>query len=180
MVAVGSRHGGEESQAVVLHSEDGLAWTDVSLDTTAFPVMTSASHVEMGGDGGFVVTGSDFGAESGAVLWTSSDGVAWQRWPVESTGSFAYIGDTVSLPDTGMIVVSGALADAEEPWIETGALWQVATVLGTTTLEPLEVPEDISLGVRIHNVTASDEQLVAMGRDGERNGEVVLWTASSP
>lgn len=179
MVAVGSRHGGDDSQALVLHSDDGLSWTDVSLDGTAFPVMTSARHVEVSGEDRFVVAGSDLSADSRAALWTSSNGVTWQKWPIESTGSLTYIGDTVSLPDSAVIVVSGASADAEEPWIEIGALWQVATVLGTTTLEPLELPEAISLGSWVHHLTADHDHLVAVGRGGENNTDLVIWMASS-
>lgn len=179
-VAVGRRGEGEGTQAVVAHSADGLSWVDVA-DDEVFPAPSSPLNVEVDSDGGFVATGSDLESESRAALWTSPDGVRWERWPFQATDSFAYVGDIATVPNGGVTLVSGALADADQPWVESGALWWIATVEGSPTPELLPVGS-VSLGKGVWSVTISEERLMALGRDGEDPSvlsDLVVWTATS-
>lgn len=173
-LAVGSRGPGENAQALVVHSDDGLAWVDTAAD---LPPLGSPVHATVSSEGDFVVIGSD--RESVGLVWllTSPDGVTWERQPFEATGSFAYIGDVFTLPDGGVTLVSGALADADEPSVVSGSMWRVVTVDGSSTLELLPT-SGVSLGTGVWSVTGDDARVVVCGRDGQTR-DLVVWTATS-
>jgi len=178
-VAVGARGMGEDRRAFVAWSTDGWTWEEALGDSTVFPRSSSLLETVAGNDGGFIAAGSDFGSETRAALWTSPDGATWQGTPLQPNDSFTYIGDLVTFADLSMTLVSGAQAVTEQPWIESGAVWLVTIVDGAPVLEPLSI-EDVSLGQGVWNITAGDERLVALGRDGKNgdNRDIIVWAAS--
>lgn len=179
-LAVGGRGESEDNRAFVAWSVDGLSWEDVSADEEVFPMSSSALEALVVGDG-FVVAGSEYIPDIRASLWTSPDAAIWQRWAVPATDSIVYVGDMVVVPGSDTILLTGALADAEQPWMESGAFWQVSKVDGTPTPELLDLSE-VPLGVGVWNVAASDTQVVAVGRDGgdtTNRRDIVVWTATT-
>ncbi len=78
LVAVGF----DESAAAVWVSPDGLAWQRIAHDQTVFGADTSMASVTVGGPGLVAVGDVGFVPDAGreaAAVWTSPDGIAWQR-----------------------------------------------------------------------------------------------------
>lgn len=105
VVAVGRDYA--TGNAAVWTSPDGLVWSRVEHDAAVFGGGEGhAMAAVVAVPGGFVAGGSDFGAAAAAV-WTSPDGVNWQR--VADDPAFAGDADAelyaLAVTDTGVIGV---------------------------------------------------------------------------
>jgi hypothetical protein len=87
LVAVGSEYNGDDYDAVVYTSPDGLAWSRVADPEGLFggPGWQGMHAVTAGGPGWVAVGYDDVGEGSEAdwiaAVWTSPDGVTWSRVP---------------------------------------------------------------------------------------------------
>jgi hypothetical protein len=82
-VAVGTLRTGAETDAMAWFSPDGITWRTVPLGLAGFtgPADQVARSVTATSDG-FVAVGDDArGDRRVAVVWTSTDGITWQRQP---------------------------------------------------------------------------------------------------
>jgi hypothetical protein len=101
--------GGDGSRAAVWTSTDGLAWTRI--DTTQAPIGSEAPLSAIAAlDGGYVAAGPngfadfDVWAESPVTVWTSMDGISWDRVQVLGSGNVRAIVST-----DGGIAIAGQL-----------------------------------------------------------------------
>lgn len=83
VVAVGTITTGDDVDGAVWFSTDGISWRAVPLGAAGFTGRTEqAVHAVTATSGGFVAVGDDDAGERRvAVVWTSADGVTWQRQP---------------------------------------------------------------------------------------------------
>lgn len=84
MVAVGTIETSGDVDGMVWFSADGTTWRTVPLGSAGFagPAAQHVLAVTAAGDGGFVAVGDDANADRRfAVVWTSADGISWQRQP---------------------------------------------------------------------------------------------------
>ena len=83
LVAVGTQYQGEDYDAVVFTSPDGLAWSRVPDPEGVFggPGWQGMHAVTAGGPGWVAVGYDDSGEDWNAAVWTSPDGVTWTASP---------------------------------------------------------------------------------------------------
>jgi hypothetical protein len=182
LVAVGwdGHPQGEESNAVVWTSPDGITWSRVPHDEAVFGNVTGAWmwSVTAGGPG-LVAVGD---STDGAAVWTSPDGITWSRVPHDE----AVFGDagmrSVTAGRTGLVAVGGAWREADGG----AAVW--TSVDGITWSR---VPHDEAvfggpIDQAMTSVTAGGVGLVAVGLDGvndfSRSGngdalDAAVWTS---
>jgi hypothetical protein len=170
---------GEESNAVVWTSVDGLTWSRVPHDEAIFGNATGSwmwsvtaggpGLVAVGYDGGWYDGDADRDANAGdAVVWTSVDGVTWSRVPHNE----AVFGDaemrSVTAGGPGLVAV-GDDWDGEDGH---ASVW--TSVDGITWSE---VPHDEAVfgNAGMTSVTAGGPGLVAAGSDAQDNAAV--WTS---
>ena len=117
LVAVGSS-GGDESDAVVMTSVDGVTWTrSPSVDLIGEGPQRIDDVIDLAN--GVLAVGTDAG---GPALWTSSDGLEWQRIvfaegrnPFEG-GGFV-ISATAGGPGVVIVGVGGELGFGPAVWV---------------------------------------------------------------
>jgi hypothetical protein len=88
LVAVGAEYLGEDWDAAVWTSADGLAWSRVPHDEGLFggPDHQFITGVVAGGPG-LIAVGSDrAGGDTDGAVWTSADGITWMRIQDEDLG----------------------------------------------------------------------------------------------
>ena len=116
MVAVGTVDTGGEVDGMVWFSADGTTWRTVPLGSAGFtgPARQRVRAVTATAAGGFVAVGDDGNADLPiAVVWTSVDGITWQRQPAspdmaEFVGIFSSGGVTAaSVTGSGPVVAAG-------------------------------------------------------------------------
>jgi hypothetical protein len=183
LVAVGSAEQGDDSSAAVWVSEDGLSWSRVPHDEEVFggPYLQNMSDVAVGGPG-LVAVGwdnDDVNTNSSAAVWTSSDGVNWDRVPRDEEtfgGRLMQLMYALTYGDTGLVAVGldGAWWGAAGPgnpagvWTSSdGLVW--SHVLDQEQLESGHSTEGIPLGgdwAQMNDVTVVDGSYVAVGRVG--------------
>ena len=204
LVAVGAEEWSGGTRAAVWTSPDGLTWSRVSPDASAF-TDGAMDHIIAGGPG-LVAWGSD--------LWVSDDGVTWERTSVPDDISTADI--TVGGP--GLVAVGGAFTtemDAVNTAVWTsadGLIWEreaggtgleggmesvvdVGAGLFATGSNPnaandwTPVPQawisedgknwqqlpDVRVDTEIFRVVVSDSALIALTYEG-----IWVWTQSKP
>lgn len=184
MVAVGSSGTLAESDAAVWYSEDGISWTQVSDGDLGGQGAQHMNAVTAGGPG-FVAVGYDWTADSdpeghldAAAVWTSVDGIAWDRVPAEpgvlDADGFPAMNDVIKT-GFGLIAVgrrsSGVQPDIAGVWTSTdGTVW-----------EPVKPDSDVFARASINAVAVLGSRLVAVGGEGstgERTGQsAVVWTS---
>jgi hypothetical protein len=169
LVAVGR----DGPNAAVWTSADGTTWDRVPHDEAVFAGSgpTAMMSVTVGGPG-FVAVGYDglIPYHSHTAVWTSVDGLAWSRIPLdESIFSGWMKGVTAGGP--GLVAV-GADRGAVAVWTSVDGL----------TWSPVAQDNDIfgSPGGQSHgmtSVTAGGPGLVAVGENVEGVGGVGVWTS---
>jgi len=124
LVAVGYEDRGDDAEvAVIWTSTDGRSWSRVPHDETVFggPNGLRANSVTAGGPGVLAVGfehGQNLSEPITGVVWTSPDGVAWQRLPSDAEAVFteAILGGVIPY-GSGLIVVGGTRSDLK------GGVW---------------------------------------------------------
>ena len=172
LVAVGWDAGREA--AAVWTSTDGLVWERVAHDEAVFGggFRQSMRSVAVGGPG-LVAVGHDGGRDAAAV-WTSTDGIAWQRVPHDEA---ALGGDSplttmysITVGGPGLVAVGRDIWQGAVVWTSTdGLVWE-------------RVAQDEAAfggdGEQVMwSVTAGGPGLVAVGADSGRESAAV-WTSA--
>ena len=179
LVAVGSyqfegAYGYPDEDAAVWTSVDGLTWMRVPDDTTVFgghhpqhPEISNcpqSMYGVVGGGPGLVAVGFEawsVGMEANAAVWTSPDGLVWQRVPHDEAvfgGPDNQVMQAVAAGGPGLVAVgydeSGGDRDA--------AVW--ASVDGLTWTR---IPHDEAVfgGLQLEGVAVAGPGLVAVGSD---------------
>jgi hypothetical protein len=205
LVAIGD----VESGAAVWTSVDGTTWARVPHDPAVFGADSdlSMSAVTAGGPG-LVAVGLDWsgGATADAVIWTSVDGIVWDRVPHDED-LFGGVGNqaavSVAATDTRVIAVGverSSDIDAAVWTSEDGIVWQrvahdeaalgegemwnvtvggpgfvsVGTSIDGVTWHRVPHDEDLFGGVEMWSVAAGGPGLVAVGSDGP---DAAVWTS---
>lgn len=82
LVAVGSDGSGDDFDAAVWTSVDGVTWSRVPPDESVFGRAGIQMMVSVTAGGpGLVAVGSDGSGDEDAAVWTSVDGLTWSRVP---------------------------------------------------------------------------------------------------
>jgi hypothetical protein len=129
LVAVGAQYQGEDYDAVVFTSPDGLTWSRVPDPEGVFggPGWQGMHAVTAGGPGWVAVGYDDSGEDWNAAVWTSPDGVTWTRVPHDEelfggTNDQEMFGIAAAGP--GLVAV-GADDEAPAAWVSADGLsWQ--------------------------------------------------------
>ncbi len=199
-VAVGNADGlDEDGSAAVWVSEDGITWSRVPHDETALggPVLQDIYDVTVGGPG-FVAVGWDNpleGWDTSAAVWTSSDGLSWDRVPhdegifggADMQGMWA-----VTTGETGLVAVGldGLWSGSGGPG-QPAAVWTSPDGLNWTRVpnqEQLESGHSTRGNAYgsgdwaiMNDVTAGGPGFVAVGRVGWCSGgcdeTAAAWTS---
>jgi class 3 adenylate cyclase len=176
LVAVGTDDLGNDLDAAVWISRDGVEWSRVPHDEAVFggsqdQVLQRVSATASG----FVAVGSDSsGGDLDAAVWFSNDGVSWIR---EDRGEEAFGGETdqqmrdaVSLEDGSVVAVGydGLKGDYDAAaWIGTRGRWRRVPI-------PTEVAGGAGAQV-MTSVTAFDGALVVSGREVRGGSDGAIW-----
>lgn len=165
LVAVGDESVDAGRGPVVWVSEDGSAWQRVPMDVPAFDGWDSLSidHVSPVGQG-LVAVGRDDGTSAPAV-WTSVDGLEWQRSPDTSDNRAALGGGiirSVTAGGPGLVAVGS--------WRGRGAVW-TSTDGSNWGRVPHEPGLFGAMGSELIDVTATASGLVAVG-----NESATMWS----
>ncbi|HEX7491662.1 MAG TPA: hypothetical protein VF337_08170 [Candidatus Limnocylindrales bacterium] len=157
------------NQPAIWNSQSGLSWVRQTLDTAVFQDAHLSSITETGR--GYVIGGSTGGAApvSGGVqapatgvaaAWWS-DGRAWHKATVNSTGGVGASIDQINVGAAGMVAI-GSLEGAKAGvlWISgDGRAWQ--SFIDSTLLS--------------FNISSDGTRVVAIG-DGD-NGRLAIWVS---
>lgn len=173
LIAVGFVSTGDDEDAAVWTSPDGVTWTRVPHDEAVFggSGYQSMNAVTVGGPG-LVAVGQDSSGDGvGAAVWTSPDGVAWTKVPGNPDtfgGSDARIMLGVAA-DGSRLVAVGAIGTGSAIWTSPdGAMW---------TWETQDQEAFDNDGGVVHDITVGDSRLVAVGQ--ERRSAMVWVTDRS-
>ena len=176
LVAVGSD--GANGNAAVWTSADGLAWTRVPDDEAVFGgVGYRAMWSVVAGGPGLVAVGEDASwsgseMEQHAVVWTSTDGLAWAQVPDDE----AAFGDARDRPMRSVVAGGPGLVavgwdGSEEPhavvWTSTDGL----------TWAPVPDDESVFGNSGMYSAAAAGPGLVAVGADPLRQ-HAAVWTST--
>ncbi len=177
LVAVGADQIGGDEDAVVWISTDGITWEWAPHDEEIFggdedQIMTSI----VAWNGGLVAAGYDSsGGDQDAAIWTSVDGITWDRVPLDEA-VFGGAGDqavnTLTVWDGGL-AAAGYASSGED---RDAAVW---TSSDGTTWERVLDDEAVFSGAgdqEINSVIEWDGNLVAVGRDRlGHQGNAIVW-----
>ncbi|MEE8407790.1 MAG: hypothetical protein V3S32_11660 [Acidimicrobiia bacterium] len=176
LVAVGGTDGYfTDGDAVVWTSTDGITWSRVPHDETIFggPQRQTMYDVVAGGPG-LVAVGRegderpwDNSDDNAAAVWTSVDGITWNRVPHDET-VFGTGGNPVMLSVTAG--GPGLVAVGADYWPSERAETPVWTSPDGFTWT--RVPDDESFRGSMNGVTAGGSGLVAVGAEG------MVWTSA--
>jgi len=182
LVAVGYEWSGEDWNAAVWTSADGLTWSRMPGDESVFggPGDQLMAGVTAGGPG-LVAAGTDAsGGDEDVAVWTSADGLTWERVPHDETifggpGRQSLWAVTVGGP--GLVAIGYASSGGDVD----AAVWTSADGLTWSRMPGDESvfggPGDqLMLGV-----TVGGPGLVAVGTDGSSGaGYVAVWVSPPP
>ena len=154
---------------------DGDSWTIIAHDEAVFggDGMQFMNDVARGGPGLVAVGGSVKEGADSAAVWTSTDGMSWERVPHDETvfgGERALI-NSVAAAGPGLVAVGGSGGSAAV-WTSTdGMSWERVphdeTVFGG---------EDTQV---MYDVVAGGPGVVAVGRSGDVDrASAAIWTSS--
>jgi len=178
LVAVGEVRSGDDVDAAVWTSVDGISWSRVLDDKAVFggPSNQGMLDITVGGPG-FVAVGRegsgvwDNSGDQVAAVWTSVDGILWSR-VAHDKDAFA---DSGNNPDGGAAQVMLNVTVGGPGLVAVGADWRpgyfgaVWTSVDGISWSRVPHDDDLFRGGLITGVTAVDSGLVAVG-DG-------IWTS---
>jgi len=179
LVGVGHGDNGEDVDAAVWTSPDGLAWTPVPADPAVFggPSEQAMVRVVAGGPG-LVAVGWDYsGGDEDAAVWTSPDGFTWTRVPHDEAVFGGPTGQEIralGVGGPGLVAVGNDMSGGDLD----AAVWTSPDGLTWT-----RVPHDEgTLGgpdaQEIWGVVAGGPGLVAVGHDHEGDEwKAAVWTS---
>ncbi len=178
LVAVGSSLSGDDVDAAIWTSSDGVSWSRVPHDALVFGGVGSQvmSSVTAGGPG-LVVVGSDASGDEDAAVWTSVDGVSWSRVPHDES-VFGGVGfqsmKSVAAGGPGLVAVG---YDGQIPEHDA-AVWTSSDGVSWS-----RVPHNDAIlgggGAQVmFSVAASASGLVAVGDNGPVGDQVAAVWAS--
>ena len=174
-VAVGRTHG-EDADAAVWTSTDGLTWTRVPDDGTIFGGPGDQAIQAVGaGATGLVAVGYDTNSvEVGAAVWTSPDGLSWTRIPA-TLDTFGGVEvrtlDGVTGDGSGFVAV-GAVGSGSAIWESPdGTLW---------TRVPQNDGEFDKDGGNMFGITHAGPGLVVVGQEYSTEfPDAAVWVKAS-
>jgi hypothetical protein len=159
------------SGAAVWTSEDGISWSKAIVDPKS-----ALMHDVTAGGPGLVAVGSVLEEDSlgeaawlGAI-WTSVDGITWNRVP-QDLGGLEWTGG-VTAGGPGLVAVGGTLEDEGNP---SAVVWTSPDGLTWT-----RVPHDVTAGGQwMSDVVAGGPGLVAVGSDepDDNRRRAAVWTS---
>ncbi len=170
LVAVGlDWSGGSTADAVIWTSVDGFVWDRVPHDEDLFGGVGNQAAVSVAVVGTRVVAvGVERSSDIDAAVWTSEDGIVWQRVPNDQEALSEGEMWDVTVGGPGLVSVgwigwvAGQNSDA--------AIWTSADGI---TWERIPHDEDLFGGVEMWGVAAGGPGLVAVGSDGP---DAAVWT----
>jgi hypothetical protein len=171
LVAVGlDWSGGSTADAVIWTSVDGFVWDRVPHDEDLFGGVGNQAAVSVAVVGTRVVAvGVERSSDIDAAVWTSEDGIVWQRVPNDQEALSEGEMWDVTVGGPGLVSVGwigwvgGQNSDA--------AIWTSADGI---TWERIPHDEDLFGGVEMWGVAAGGPGLVAVGSDGP---DAAVWTS---
>jgi len=179
VLAVGYDYSGGDGDAALWTSEDGVTWARVPHQEAA---LGGAGDQEMdgvavGGTGLVAVGGEWLGDEADAVVWTSPDGLAWNRVPHDETvfgGAANQLMTDVVAAGPGLVGVgydaSGGDRDA--------AVWTSADGLAWSRVPHDEAVFGGGASQGIEVVLVAGARLVGVGYDGSGGDfDAAVWTS---
>jgi hypothetical protein len=180
-VAVGEAWLGEDPDAAVWTSPDGLAWSRVPHDAAVFggddsQKIMSVTASEFGFVGvGFDRSGGDF---ADAAVWTSPDGVVWSRVPHDEEvfgGDANQQMDDVVMTESGFVVVG--LEETDEDW--DAAMWTSPDGVVWSRVPHDEAVFGGDANQQVLSVVSAGSGMVAVG-DEESGGDfdAAVWVAT--
>ena len=127
LVAVGSAESGDDDNAAVWTSPDGVTWSRVADDKAVFGGTGAQKILDVtAGRPGLVAVGRDrLGDDDNAAVWTSPDGVTWSRVPHNEAvlgGAGRQTMAAVTVGGPGFVAVGfDQSGDDRDPavWVET-------------------------------------------------------------
>ena len=199
LVAVGSVENGDDADAAVWTSVDGITWSRVAHDEAVFGGAggQGMNSVTVGGPG-LVAAGVGAGrmtADEGdvdwqvtAAVWTSVDGIAWSRVPHDEAVFGGTEGgkwmNSVTAAGWGLVAVGSEKYGDDVP-TGPGQAHDAAVWTSVDGITWSRVPHDVTLfgglgNQLMHSVTATGAGVVAVGADGgfyATRGDAVVWTS---
>jgi hypothetical protein len=192
LVAVGVASLGDDRDAAVWTSPDGLTWTRVPHDEANLggPNWESMNAVTAGGPGLVAVGVASLGDDSDAAVWTSPDGLTWTRVPHDEVifgGDRRQVMNAVVAGGPGLVAVgydeAGAGRDESGGAATDAAVWTSADGLTWTRIPHDEAALGGHNSQGMNGVAAGGPGLVAVGYDNAAEGRAGLdsnaavWTS---
>ena len=179
-VAVGTEWSGDDADAAVWTSADGLRWRRVGHEETVF---RGAGHQAMravaAGGPGLVAVGDDgSGGDEDAAVWTSADGLRWRRVPHDEAvfgGADVEVMSSVAKGGPGLVAVGydGSAVDAD------AAVWTSADGLRWRRVPHDEAVFGGADVQRMSSVAKGGPGLVAVGYDGSGgDADAAVWASA--
>ena len=164
LVAVGGDGSGDDLDAAVWMSQDGLVWTRVA-DTDGALTGTgdqALASVTVGGSGLVAIGREKLGGDFDSVVWVSPDGASWTR--IDTGDVFGGPGDQVvaqvaEVSKDLMAVGYERIEDRDaQVWESTdGVTWVKST-------DPGLVADDIQ---ELHGLAFGEQRIIAVGYTGD-------------
>jgi hypothetical protein len=179
LVAVGAAATGDESEAAVWTSPDGITWSRVPDDDAVLTGegLQGMSGVTPGGPGLVAVGATESPGESDAAVWTSPDGITWSRVP----------NDDAIFGDDGvqwmMSVTGGGPGLVAVGWVASGDDRDAAVWTSPDGITWSRVPNDEKVfggegSQSMVSVTAAGLGLVAVGWEASGDDrDAAVWTS---
>jgi hypothetical protein len=160
-------------------STDGTSWERVPHDDEVVGASSEQGMVSVTvGGPGLVAVGGFRDRTDGAVVWTSVDGVSWQRVPQGEAvfgGEFPEYGlsmSSVTVGGPGLVAVGSSWSRG------TGVVWTSSDGLEWQRLEHDDAVFGTDSGIIVINsVAAGGPGLVAVGWDGGQDA-AAFWTST--
>lgn len=185
LVAVGTEYPGDDYDAVVFTSPDAQAWNRVPDPESVFGgAGWQGMHAVTAGGPGWVAVGyDDSGEDWNAAVWTSADGVTWERVPHEEA-LFGGVNDQemfgVVAAGPGLVAV-GVDDEAPAAWVSSdGRAWQKVPTDSFSNDPSFDRSDKVMRGV-----TVGPHGLVAVGYlewysddpDAEGDVDAAVWVS---
>ncbi len=181
LVAVGSEFSGDDDDAAVWTSSDGITWSRVPDDDGVLggEGIQVMEGVTAGGPGLVAVGWDESGGDLNAAVWTSPDGIIWSRVPHhEAVLGGAGDQQMLSVTTAGPGLVGAGFDASDDDW--DAAVWTSSDGITWS-----RVPDDEAVfggdGTQVMlSVTAVGPGLAAVGFDARGgDGDAGVWLATS-